>query len=132
MSVKLRFMRFGKRSRPYFRLCAIDSRAPRDGAYLEAIGHYSPLVVDERKRLVVNKERAEYWLGVGAQPSETVAAFFRKLNVQGVVRTKKPPKKRRKKISAKKARAAAEKAAARKQAKAGKAGKAGKTEKKTS
>lgn len=100
MAVKLRLMRFGKRNRPAYRVCAIDSRAPRDGAYIESIGVYNPFVEDDRKKVTLNKERAEYWLKVGAQPSETVASFCRLFNVSGLVRDKKPRKRRPKKTSA--------------------------------
>lgn len=97
MSVKLRFMRVGKKNRPYYRLCAMDSRSPRDGAYLESIGFYDPLITDDQKKIRINKERAEYWLSVGAQPSETVASFLRKAMVQGLFKAKKPRKRRKSK-----------------------------------
>ena len=125
MAVKLRLMRFGKRNRPAYRVCAIDSRAPRDGAYIESIGVYNPFVEDDRKKVTLNKERAEYWLKVGAQPSETVATFCRLFNVSGLVRDKKPRKRRPKKASsataakkAKNAKKAAKKTTKRKAAKA--------------
>ena len=100
MSVKLRVMRFGKRNRPAYRVGVIDSRAPRDGVYIESIGVYNPFIEDDRKKVTLNKERAEYWLKVGAQPSETVASFCRLFNVTGLVRDKKPRKRRPKKTAA--------------------------------
>jgi len=94
MSVKLRLMRFGKTHRPFYRVCAIDTRAPRDGAYIESIGHYDPLIEDFQKGVTIDKERAAYWLSVGAQPSETVRSFLQKSHVAGIIRTKKTKKRR--------------------------------------
>jgi len=102
--VKLRFMRIGKKNRPHYRLCAMDSRFPRDGKYLEWLGVYDPLIQDDTKKVVINKERAEYWLSVGAQPSETAYSFLKKANVQGLVR---PPKQKHKRPKKAKASAAA-------------------------
>ncbi len=92
--VKLRFMRMGKKNRPHYRLCAMDSRRPRDGKYLEWLGVYDPLIRDDAKKAVINKERTEYWLSVGAQPSETVYSFLKDNHVQGLVRMRKPKHKR--------------------------------------
>lgn len=96
MSVKLRFVRVGKKNRPAFRLCAIESRKARDGAYLENLGFYDPYIPDDKKKIRFNKERAEYWLSVGAQPSQTVLDFFKKEKISGLIR-QKPKRKRRKK-----------------------------------
>jgi small subunit ribosomal protein S16 len=81
MAVKLRLMRMGRRHRPFFRLNAIESRNPRDGAILEKLGHYDPIEKDPAKQLVLNKERIEYWLGVGAVPSDTVAELIAKIGI---------------------------------------------------
>lgn len=94
MAVKMRLMRFGKRNRPCYRVCVFDARTRRDGAYIESIGSYDPYIEDDRKKIQIDRERAEYWLGVGAQPSETVASFLRQLSVSGLVNTKKPRRKR--------------------------------------
>jgi small subunit ribosomal protein S16 len=99
MSVKLRFVRVGKKNRPAFRLCAIESRRARDGAYLENLGFYDPYIADDQKKLRLNKERAEYWLSVGAQPSQTVLDFFKREKISGLIR-QKPKRKRRKKARA--------------------------------
>jgi small subunit ribosomal protein S16 len=109
--VKLRFMRIGKKNRPHFRLCAMDSRRPRDGKYIEWLGVYDPLIQDDTKKFRVNKERTEYWLRVGAQPSETVYSFLKRADVQGLVRIRKPARKR-KKSAASVARASVASAAA--------------------
>ena len=94
MSVKLCLKRIGKRHRPCYRVCVMDQRTPRDGRYIESIGFYDPLIEDDMKKVRIDKERAEYWLSVGAQPSETVASFLRKAHVQGLIKPKKPRKRR--------------------------------------
>ncbi|MFA6176191.1 MAG: 30S ribosomal protein S16, partial [Phycisphaerae bacterium] len=73
MAVKIRLTRMGRRHRPFFRLNAIESRNPRDGRILEKLGHYDPIEKDPAKQLVLNKERIEYWISVGAVPSDTAA-----------------------------------------------------------
>ena len=73
MAVKLRLKRTGRRHLPCYRLNAIDSRAPRDGRAIEELGLYDPLQKDPDKQINFKRERIEYWLSVGAQPSETVA-----------------------------------------------------------
>ena len=98
MSVKLRFVRIGKKNRPAYRLCAIESRRARDGQYLENLGFYDPFVADDKK-IRIEKTRAEYWLSVGAQPSQTVLDFFRREKISGLIR-QKPKRKRRKKSGA--------------------------------
>ncbi|QWC55833.1 30S ribosomal protein S16 [Erythrobacter sp. 3-20A1M] len=77
MAISLRLSRGGAKKRPYYRIVAADSRKPRDGAYLEQIGTYNPLLAkDDEKRVQLNEDRARYWLGVGAQPSDRVARFL--------------------------------------------------------
>jgi small subunit ribosomal protein S16 len=75
---------FGRRHRPFFRICAMDTRTPRDGKAIEELGHYDPMVRNTDARTVLNTNRIRYWLSVGAQPSEKVQAL---LNRHGV---KKP------------------------------------------
>jgi small subunit ribosomal protein S16 len=72
VAVKIRLKRFGRKNRPFWRINAVDSRSPRDGKVLEELGYYDPLERDNAKAVVVRKERVEYWLKVGAQPSPTV------------------------------------------------------------
>ncbi|MBH1943692.1 30S ribosomal protein S16 [Erythrobacter sp. YJ-T3-07] len=82
MAIALRLSRGGAKKRPYYRIVAADSRYPRDGRYLEQIGTYNPLLAkDDEKRVQLNEDRAKYWLGVGAQPSDRVARF---LDVAGI------------------------------------------------
>lgn len=77
MAIALRLSRGGAKKRPYYRIVAADSRYPRDGRYLEQIGTYNPLLAkDDEKRVSLNEDRAKYWLGVGAQPSDRVARFL--------------------------------------------------------
>jgi len=77
MAIALRLSRGGAKKRPYYRIVAADSRRARDGKYLEQIGTYNPLLAkDDEKRVTLNEDRAKYWLGVGAQPSDRVARFL--------------------------------------------------------
>ena len=79
--VRIRMKSFGRRHRPFFRICAMDSRTGRDGTAIEELGHYDPMVRNTDARTVLNVSRIRYWLSVGAQPSEKVAALLRKANV---------------------------------------------------
>ncbi len=77
MAIALRLSRGGAKKRPYYRIVAADSRKPRDGKYLEQIGVYNPLLAkDDPARVKLDEDRAKYWLGVGAQPSDRVARFL--------------------------------------------------------
>lgn len=81
MSVKLRLRRVGARHQPKYRIVVTDSHSPRDGRFIETLGHYNPLTDPETVALDV--ERASYWLQHGAQPTEAVG---RLLKAQGVGR----------------------------------------------
>mgnify|MGYP000274211946 CR=1 FL=1 len=77
MAIAIRLSRGGAKKRPYYRIVAADSRKPRDGKYLEQIGTYNPLLAkDDENRVKFDEDRARYWLGVGAQPSDRVARFL--------------------------------------------------------
>ena len=78
MSVKIRMKRMGRSGRPFYRLHAIDGRTRRDGRAIEELGFFDPLAKDKDKAIQLKKERIEYWLGVGAQPSETVGQLLKK------------------------------------------------------
>lgn len=83
MSISIRLSRGGAKKRPYYRIVVANSRSPRDGKYLEQIGTYNPLLAkDSGERVKVNEDRARYWLGVGAQPTDRVARF---LDAAGIV-----------------------------------------------
>ncbi len=75
MAVKIRLKRMGKIRQPYYRVVVVDSRKKRDGRVIEEIGKYHPK--SEPSLIEVTSERAQYWLGVGAQPSEAVAALLK-------------------------------------------------------
>ena len=72
MSVRLRLRKTGTRNKPSYRIVATDSRCPRDGRFLEILGFYDPRGHQEK----IDLERAKYWIGVGAQPSETVGQII--------------------------------------------------------
>ncbi|MBV1917835.1 MAG: 30S ribosomal protein S16 [Sphingomonadaceae bacterium] len=77
MAVAIRLSRGGAKKRPYYRIVVADSRRARDGKYLEQIGIYNPLLAkDNPDRVKLNEDRARYWLGVGAQPSDRVLRFL--------------------------------------------------------
>jgi small subunit ribosomal protein S16 len=94
VAVRLRMKRFGRRHTATYRLNAVDSRSPRDGRVIEELGIYNPCGKDPAKQLILKKERIEYWLGVGAQPSDTVRNLLYKngFKVKPVVRPTKPKK----------------------------------------
>jgi small subunit ribosomal protein S16 len=73
---------FGRRHRPFFRICAMDARTPRDGRSIEELGHYDPLCRNPEAQTVLNKNRIRYWLSVGAQPSEKVQVLLNKFGVK--------------------------------------------------
>jgi small subunit ribosomal protein S16 len=77
--VKIRLQRVGRKKKPSYRVVVADSRAPRDGAFIEIIGHYDPLT--EPPTVVIEEEKALKWLRQGAQPTETVAALLKKLGI---------------------------------------------------
>jgi small subunit ribosomal protein S16 len=75
MAVKLRLTRVGKTKQPQYRIVAADSRSPRDGRFIEILGHYNPL--SDPSTLVVDQEKVDKWLSQGAQPSERVAKLLK-------------------------------------------------------
>lgn len=77
--VVIRLRRTGKTKQPSYRLVVTDKRSPRDGKFIEIVGHYNP--IRQPKELVVKNDRVRYWLGVGAQPSETVVRLLKQVNV---------------------------------------------------
>lgn len=83
MAVRIRMKRMGRKHRAYFRICAVDSRSPRDGKVIEEIGTYDPKIPDIDARVTLNQDRLQYWLGVGALPSIHVATFIKKYGPKG-------------------------------------------------
>ena len=83
MAVRIRMKKFGRLHRPFFRVCVTDVRSPRDGRVLEEVGYYDPMVPETDARTVLNGERIDYWIGVGAQPSDKVAVLIKKYGSNG-------------------------------------------------
>src|SRR3954464_15786084 len=83
MAVRIRMKQLGRKHRPFFRMVAIDGRAPRDGKVIEELGHYDPLVKDTDARAVLKGERIAYWLSVGAKPSENCGVLIKKSGKAG-------------------------------------------------
>ncbi|MCL5103989.1 MAG: 30S ribosomal protein S16 [Armatimonadetes bacterium] len=107
--VKIRLRRMGAKKRPFYRIVVADSRTARDGRFIENIGTYDPTLDPPALKLV--KERAEYWLSNGAQPSDTARALLKIEGLLGGV-TKKPVEVKTKKTKAEAAKAAKAEAAA--------------------
>jgi small subunit ribosomal protein S16 len=83
VAVRIRMKKLGRRHRPFYRICAMDARTPRDGRVLEELGTYDPMIADADARAVLNGQRIKYWLSVGAQPSEKVKVLIKKYGAEG-------------------------------------------------
>jgi len=83
VAVRIRMKKFGRRHRPCFRICAIDQHASRNARVLEELGTYDPMVPEVDARAVLKGERIQYWLGVGALPSDKVSVLIKKYGPQG-------------------------------------------------
>jgi len=93
MSVSLRLSRGGSKKRPYYKIIVANSRAPRDGKYLEQVGTYNPLLAkDDANRVRLVEDRVRYWLGVGAQPTDRVARMLDKAGIKERAATNNPQK----------------------------------------
>lgn len=79
MSVRIRMKRMGRRHRPFYRICIMDRQKPRDGRSIEEVGYYDPMVKDKSQRVSLKMDRVDYWLSVGAQPSDKVATLIKKV-----------------------------------------------------
>lgn len=79
--VRIRMKSMGRKHRPFFRICAMDARTPRDGRAIEELGHYDPMSRNPETQIVLDADRIRYWLSVGAQPSDKVAAILRRHKV---------------------------------------------------
>ena len=77
--VKIRLRRMGRRNRPFYRVVVAESRSPRDGKFIEIIGHYDPLT--DPATIDINEEKALKWLRCGAQPTDTVRSLLGKLGI---------------------------------------------------
>jgi small subunit ribosomal protein S16 len=78
VAVRIRMKKMGRKHRPFYRICAMDIRVPRNGRILEQLGTYDPLIPETDARAILNKERVKYWLGVGALPSDKVSVLIKK------------------------------------------------------
>ncbi len=83
MAVRIRMKKMGRKHRPFFRICAMDARAPRDGKVIEELGYYDPMCKETDARARLKAERIDYWLGVGAQPSDNVKTLIKKYGTNG-------------------------------------------------
>jgi small subunit ribosomal protein S16 len=81
--VRIRMKKMGRKHRPYFRICAIHGHQPRDGRVIEELGSYDPLIPETDARVTLNVDRVDYWLSVGAQPSEKVSVLIKKYGSKG-------------------------------------------------
>ncbi|WP_251545999.1 30S ribosomal protein S16 [Pumilibacter intestinalis] len=87
--VKIRLTRMGDKKSPFYRIIVADSRAPRDGKFIDIVGTYNPL--SEPAEIKIDAEKAKHWLTVGAKPSDTVKAMF--VNAGIIENAKKAPAK---------------------------------------
>ncbi len=77
MAIKIRLARGGSKKRPYYHIVAADERSPRDGRFIEKLGHWNPMLPkDSEERVVFDEERVKYWLSTGAQPTDRVLRFL--------------------------------------------------------
>lgn len=118
MAIAIRLARGGAKKRPFYSIVVANTRAARDGRFIEKLGTFNPLLPkDSESRVVLNTERAQYWLSQGAQPSDRVARF---LDAAGLMKREarnnpnkaKPGKKAQERLDAKREKEEAAKAAA--------------------
>lgn len=124
MSTVVRLARGGAKKSPFYRIVVADSRKPRDGQFIEKLGTFNPLLAkDNAQRIVINAERAKYWFGVGAQPSDRVARILADMGLTQKPSADGKPQKTRKKADklTRKEKAAAAEAEAKANAEAEKA-----------
>ncbi len=76
MALKIRLARAGAKKRPYYHVVIADSRSPRDGRFIDKVGSYDPMLADDSKRVALDTERVQHWLGVGATPTDRVLRFL--------------------------------------------------------
>lgn len=77
--VKIRLKRMGAKKKPFYRVVVADSRAPRDGKFIEELGYYDPMV--EPNNIKIDSEKAQKWLGDGAQPTDRIKALFKQAGI---------------------------------------------------
>jgi small subunit ribosomal protein S16 len=113
MAMKIRLARGGSKKRPHYSIVAADSRAPRNGRFIEKLGTYDPLLPkDNENRVRLNVERVQHWLGQGAQPTDRVARFLEAAGLREKTVRNNPKKGEPGKAAQERAKARAEKQAA--------------------
>lgn len=75
--IKVRLARRGAKKRPFYHIVVADSRKSRDGRFIEKLGYFNPIAKGQEKSIVLNDERLQYWLGVGAQPTDRVESIMK-------------------------------------------------------
>ena len=91
MAVRIRMKKMGRRHRPFYRICVMDARKPRDGRAIEEVGSYDPMVREKSDRVRLSMDRIDYWLSVGAQPSDKVATLIKKVKTNKFGSISEPP-----------------------------------------
>ncbi len=87
--LKIRLSRAGRKAIPFYHIFVTNSASPRDSKFLEKLGTYNPLLEDDNeKRIAINKERIEYWLSVGAKPTDKITKFLISLGIKGAEKHK--------------------------------------------
>ena len=108
MSLKIRLARAGTKKRPYYHVVIADSRAPRDGRFIERLGHFNPLVgKDAKDRLKLDLEKVKAWMAKGALPTDRVSRFLDEAGVMKREQRNNPEKAKPKKKAQERAAAAA-------------------------
>lgn len=83
MAVRIRMKKMGRTHRPFYRLCAVDGKTARDGRVIEELGYYDTSVPETDARAILKGDRIQYWLSVGAQPSEKASVLIKKYGAEG-------------------------------------------------
>ena len=91
MAVRIRMKRLGRKHRPFYRICVMDIRKPRNGKAIEEVGFYDPMVADKSKRVTIDLERVDHWIAQGAQPSDKVAVLIKKVKTNTFGKAAPPP-----------------------------------------
>ena len=81
MAIVIRLSRQGRKNRPHYRVGVFDRRTRRDGPPIEYLGHYDPLIDDDTRKVTLQEDRIQYWLGQGAYVSDTVRSFLKQRGI---------------------------------------------------
>jgi small subunit ribosomal protein S16 len=94
MALKIRMARGGAKKRPFFSIVVAEAASPRDGRFIEKVGHYNPMLPKgHAERVVLNGDRLKHWLGVGAKPSDRVARFLGEAKLAPMPTPRETPQK---------------------------------------